>query len=286
MAYAGRYDWELARTAIAVTGSAEVSQYEAENLISYHSRPAKLSTTTGWWVLQFASPIAPAFAMLWSHYLDAGLSDVTIQGNSSNSWGSPAFEAEFTIPSKRLDGPSYQRWTRFPMLELGDLPDEGGYSWWRLNIGTANSQAIIVGQLLLYSQLIQFDLLHVDGSPWPQSDKTIEFSHPTDLEVETGLYRLGGPRRMLSGYAVGTDLSAGTAPIQQASDFQNQHEADEGRAYPFAFLPFGDFDDAGNYPDAWYVRPEANDLPREHRQGGYQVFPYAVREIARGLPWP
>jgi hypothetical protein len=280
MAYIGRYDWELARTAVAVTASAEVSAYGAVQLIDYASRPAKLSTTTGNFVLQFASPIAPAFAMLAYHYLDAGLGDVLIQANTSDSWGTPAFEAEFTIPAKRLDGPSYQRWTKNPMLELGDLPDEGGYEWWRLNFGSANSQNIIVGQLLLYSQLLQFDLLHVDGSPFDHGDETTEISKKTELDVESGIYKLGGPRRTFSAYAVGTDLNAGTAPIQQASDFQNHHEASEGRAYPFAFLPFE------NFNDVWYVRPEANNLPRAHRQGGYQVFPFAVREISRGLPFP
>lgn len=279
MAYIGRYDWDLAQQAVAVTASAEVSAYGAVQLISELSRPAKLSTTTGWWVLEFASPIAPAFAMLWSHYLDAGLSDVVIQGHTSNSWGSPAFEAEFTIPAKRLDGPSYQRWTRNPVLELGDLPDPGGYAWWRLNIGSANSQNVIVGRLLLFSQLLRVDLLHVDGSPFDEGDETHEIVHPTDLEVET-IINMGGPRRPFSGYVVGTDLDAGTAPVQEASDFRNLHEASQQRVHPFAFLPFEDFS------DAWLVRREAPGLMRSHRQGGYQVFPLAVREIARGLPWP
>jgi hypothetical protein len=281
MAYIGRFDWELARTAVAVTASAEVSAYGATQLITAGARPAKLSTTTGNWVLEFDGAIAPAFAMLAYHYLDAGLSNVKIQANTTDSWGSPAFEATFTIPAKRLDGPSYQRWTKNPMIELEGL-DPGGYEFWRLNFGTANSQNIIVGQLLLYSQLLEFDLLHVDGSPFDRGDETTEISKKTELDVESGIYKLGGPRRLFSAYAVGTDLNAGTAPVQQASDFQNHHEASEGRAYPFAFLPFG----SASFSDVWYVRPEANNLPRADRQGGYQVFPFAVREISRGLPFP
>jgi hypothetical protein len=279
-AYIGRYDWDLAQQAIAVTGSAEDPDYPATNLVTEDAAvPGKLTATAGSFVLEMPAPIAPAFAMLPYHYLDAGLSNVKIQANSSNSWGAPAFEQTFTIPSKRRDGPAYQRWTKSPMIELEGL-DPGGYEWWRLLIGTANSQNVVIGRLALYSQLLQVQLLHVDGSPFDQRDATTQIANMTDLDVESGIYMLGGPRRTLSAYVIGTDLDAGTAPIQEASDFQGLHEVTEGRVHPFAFAPFGNFD------DVWLVRPEAVDMPRAHRQGGYQVFPLAVREIARGLPWP
>jgi hypothetical protein len=280
MAYIGRYDWDLATGASDVTASAEDAEYPATNLITEDAaNPAKLTSTTGSFVLQFPSPIVPAFAMLAYQYLDAALAGVKIQANSSDSWGSPAFEQTFTIPSKRRDGPSYQRWTKNPMIQLTGL-DPGGYEWWRLVFGTANSQAIAIGRLLLFSQLLEVDLFHVDGSPFDHRDATTQIANMTALDVESGIYMLGGPRRTLGAYLIGSDLSAGTSPVQTASDFQDLHEVTQGREHPFAFLPFGDFN------DVWLVRPEAVDMPRAHRQGGYQVFPLGVREIARGLPWP
>ena len=80
--------------------------------------------------------------------------------------------------------------------------------------------------------------------------------------------------RRLAAYLVGSDLSAGTAPVQAASDFQNLHEVSQGREHPILFLPFEDF------ADSWLVRPEAINMPRSHRQDGSQVFPLAVREVA------
>ena len=280
MAYIGRHDWDLAQQAVAITGSSEASGYGAANIILENAaRPWKSTTTTGSVVLQFDSPIAPAYASLFYQYLDAGLSDVLIQANDSDSWGAPAYELAFTIPTKRLDGPSYQRWTRNPTLPLAGL-DPGGYEWWRLHIGTANSQQVIVGRLALLSQMLRVTLFHVDGSAFDASDETTQIANVTDLDVEAGIYMLGGPRRRLAAYLVGTDLDAGTEPIQEASDFQDFHEVSQGREHPLIFVPFE------NFADTWLVRPEALNMPRAHRQDGSQIFPFAVREVSRGLPWP
>lgn len=279
MAYIARPDWDLAQQAIAISASTEATHYGAANIILEHAaKPWKATDTTGWVVLQLPAPIAPAYVSLIYQYLDAGLSNVRIQANSSDSWGSPAFEATFTIPSKRLDGPSYQRWTKNPTLPLTGL-DPGGYEWWRLNIGTANSQNIAIGRLALWSQLLRVTLFHVDGSPFEHSDETTHIINETDLDVEAGVYVLGGPRRRLTAYLVGTDLDAGTAPVQEASDFQDLHEAAGGRVHPYLILPFE------NFADSWLVKPEALNMPRSHRQDGAQVFPIAVREVSRGLPF-
>jgi hypothetical protein len=280
MAYIGRYDDDYAKDAIAVTASAEVSAYGAVQLIGENAAlPAKLSTTTGNFVLQFDGEIEPAYAMLTYHYLDAGLSGVKIQANDSNSWGSPAFEQAFTIPAKRLDGPSYQRWTNNAIIALADL-DYGGFEWWRLVFEDANSQNIVVGRLLLLSQLRQVDVLHVDGAAFDEDDQTFEINPQTDLGVDSGVTPMGGPRRSFAGLLVCTDLDAGTAPIQEAADFRALHETSEGRAHPFVFIKGPALD------DPWHVKFETNQSQRTHRQGGYQVWPFAVRETSRGLPWP
>ncbi len=280
MAYYARYTDDYAINAIGVTASAEVSAYGAVQLIGENAaRPAKLSTTTGNFVVQLSEPRAPTYAMLAYHYLDAGLAGVKIQANSSNSWGSPAYEAEFTIPAKRLDGPSYQRWTNNALVALEDL-DEGGYAWWRLVFENANSQNIVIGRLLLIAQLRSVDLLHVDGAPFEEGDETFEINPQTDLQVDTNVTPLGGPRRSFSGFFVGSDLSAGTAPVQSASDFRALHETSEGRTHPFVWIQ------GPAIADPWLVKFESAQRQRSIRQGGYQVWPFAVREVARGLPWP
>ncbi len=280
MSYYARHTDDYAKDAIAVTASAEVSAYGAVQLVGENAaRPAKLVGTTGNFVGQMASPIAPAYAMLGYHYLDAGLGGVKIQFNDSDSWGSPAYEATFTIPAKRLDGPSYQRWTSNVIVALEDL-DEGGYAWWRLVFENANSQPIVIGRLLLLSQLRQVDLLHVDGAAFDEGDETFEISHQTDLGVDSGVTPLGGPRRSFAGSFVGSDLSAGTAPVQSAADFRALHETSEGRAHPFVWIQ------GPAIADPWLVKFESAQRQRSHRQGGYQVWPFAVREISRGLPWP
>jgi hypothetical protein len=78
---------------------------------------------------------------------------------------------------------------------------------------------------------------------------------------------------------LGSDLSAGTSPVQSAADFRALYESAEGRAHPFPFVPF-------ELNDAWPVRFETPNAPRAHHSGGYQAWRFSVREVSRGLPWP
>lgn len=283
LSYYARPEDDLAKDAIAVTASAEDAEYPAANLIAETAAaPAKLSADTGAWVLEFTAPIVPLAVVLAYQYLDAALTGVAIQGNATDSWGAPAFSQDLVIPPKRRDGPSYQRWTVNPWALLTTpLPDPGGYAFWRLAVGGPNSQNVAVGRLLLLAALRAVDLFH-DGdmgqTDRPQDDPG-QIVHPTELGVDT-LYTIGGPRRSFSSVVLGSDVSAGTAPVQDADDFRALYESAEGRQHPFVFIPFA----ADN--DAWLVRFESSVGERAHRQGGYQRWPFDVREISRGLPWP
>jgi hypothetical protein len=273
MPYYGRHDEDLARFATSVTASSEDAEYPAENLISENAaRPAKLTTTSGDWVLGFASAVTPVAAVMAYQYLDEGL-EVRLQGNATDSWGAPSFNQAFTIPAKRLDGPSYQRWTVNPVLVL---VDPAAFAFWRLVIVGTNSQVVAVGRLLLLSAWREIDLF--EDPDIPEADDPTYIEDRTVLGVEN-FYVLGGPRRSVSAVVIGTDLSAGTAPIQEAADFRALHESSEGRAHPFVLLPFG-------ANDAWLARFESASGRRVHHLGGHQKWDFAVREVSRGLPWP
>lgn len=279
--YYARPDDDLALEADTVTASAEDSEYPADNLISENAaKTAKLSTTSGSWVLAFAAKVAPEAVVLANQYLDAGLS-VAIQGNDTDSWGSPAFSQAITIPAKRRDGPASQRWTVNPWALLGDLDDPTGYLFWRLVIIGTNSQNVAVGRLLLLSSLRAVDLFYdseMGESDRPQDDAG-QIVQPTELGVET-IYTIGGPRRGMTTVMLASDSSAGTAPVQDAADFRALHESADGREHPFIFIPFPDEN------DAWLVRFDSPAGERTHKQGGYQRWPFDVREVSRGLPWP
>lgn len=279
--YYARPDDDLALDATAITASAEDSEYPADNLISENAaKTAKLSTTSGSWVLEFADKVIPVAAALINQYLDAGLS-VALQGNDTDSWGAPAFSQAFTIPAKRLDGPSYQRWTVNPWILLDELDDPTGYLFWRLVIIGTNSQNVAVGRLLLLSSLRSVDLFYDSeiGESDRPADDLGQIVQPTELGVET-IITIGGPRRGMTAVTLASDVSAGTAPVQDAADFRALHESSDGREHPFLFIPFAEEN------DAWLVRFDSPAGERTHKQGGYQRWPFDVREVSRGLPWP
>lgn len=282
VSYYARPDDDLAQEAISVTSSPEDAEYPAENLISENAAdPAKLTATTGSYVLEFDEPKAPVAVVLAYQYLDEALTGVKIQANTIDSWGAPAFSQDLIIPAKRRDGPTDQRWTVNPWALLGELPDAYGYEFWRLVITSANSQNVAVGRLLLLSALRQVELFHdseMGHTDRPQDDPG-QIVQPTELGVET-ILSIGGPRRSFSTVVLGSDYGAGTAPVQEAADFRALYESVDARLHPFVFIPFGDVN------DAWLVRNESMAGERSHRQGGYQRWPLDVREVSRGLPWP
>lgn len=279
MAYFVRYDDDSVPGCLALTGGNEDPAYPATNArLDNPANPAKSTTTSDRYVAEYATKQQPVLTSLIYAYLDAGL-DVRLQANNSNAWGSPALDIPIVIPGKRKDGPTYQRWTINPWAFI-ELPDPDGYLFWSWYF-PSNSQNIIVGKFLLASAVYQVQLLSEGGDLAREKDYD-EFSAIRD-KTELGVRKvqvLGGPRRFLSGELVGTDYSAGSAPVQDAADFRALLQAAEGDAHPWLWIPFEDRN------DAWLVDNEDFAWERSHKVGGYQVWPFAVREVARGLPWP
>jgi hypothetical protein len=281
MAYFAMPSDDLLQTAAhTIVGSAEDDEYPPENLTSEDpARPAKLTTTTGSWVIDFGAPPGEAIAAaLIYQYLLAGL-NVRLQFNATDSWGAPARDFAFTIPAKRLDGPANQRWTNNVLLMLNSDPNNlPNYRFMRMVVVGTNDQVVAVGRLMLLAAWRQVDIVTESGTVASENDKTRIFIQPTELDVETR-FKVSGPRREMSGLVVATDLDAGSAPIQEAQTFRDLHESTDGNMKPFLWWPFED-------RDPWLVYFTTDGSPRTHAIGGYQVWEFAVRELSRGIPFP
>jgi hypothetical protein len=260
--YAYPLDNESYRIGPTVTASAEDSEYPAENLVDINpAKPAKLTTTGGNWILDFGTAIAGVAAALLYHNIDNGVT-VTLQANSSSSWGSPPFSQTFTIPGRTEDD-----WTVSPWIEFASTQT---YRYWRLLIsGTANAQPIGVGHLMILSNLRTMDTDVRWGEEEVEEHGLIEL--PTELGVET-IYALGGKRRRFSG-----ELTLGDA---EAAEFISLVRSAVGRIHPWLLIPDEDVN------DAWIVRFEENRWQRQREIIDINNFPFRVQELSRGLPWP
>lgn len=279
MAYFARPDWDLAQQAVAVTASAEDPAYTASHLIDEDAaHAAKLTTTTGWWLLEFANKVIPVALALIYQYLDAGLV-FYIQGNDTSDFSSPTFSQAITAPAKRLDGPSYQRWTHNILEFLDAYLVDDGYLFWRLYFPNANSQPITIGRLALWSTLQAVDILHATGDISERDTQPALVEGLTALKVRK-VTPIGGPQRELTAAFVATDFNAGSAPVQEASDFRALRESTNGGEHPALLVP-----QLANDDEPWLV-DGFEGLSCVHAQGGYQVWAFTVREVSRALPFP
>jgi hypothetical protein len=244
-----------------VTASAEDPDYLAVNIISQSpSRPAKLTTTSGWFVLDFGVAVNIDAAAIIYHNLDAGLA-VTVQANSADAWGAPPVSQAFPIPAHHEDG-----WPVSPWAYITGSPS---YRYWRLNITGVNSQLITVGRFMLVGALR--DLTNDVRWGVEEIEEHTIVEQRTELGVET-IYPLGGKRRRFSGEFALLNTTAAT--------LQSLHRSAQGRTLPWLLIP----DIAVN--DAWLVRFEESVWSRTREMPNHNIFPFRVLELSRGLPFP
>lgn len=255
----GRYGLpgeDVAPTA-TVVASAEQPGYEAEYLVSATpSRPAKLTTTTGYFDLTFPAPVTIVAAALLYHNLDAGLSEVDLLFGA----GSPSDIETFIIPTHHEDG-----WPVSPWIEFSPHTTDTV----RLEFSTANSLAITVGRLMLFTSLRQLETDVRWGVEEQEAHGIIE--QATVLGVET-VYDLGGKRRRFAGEFGLRD--------NEASQLITLFRSARSRILPWLLIP----DEAVN--DAWIVRFEDPMWSRVRENPNFNTLPFRVRELSRGLPWP
>lgn len=252
-----------------VTASAEDTEYPAENLVAptntghlnLPSRPAKLTTTSGSWVLDCGSAISPTAIALIYHNLIAGLA-VAIQGNASDSWGAPSFSQAITIPAWREDD-----WPVSPFALLAGSPPPS-YRYWRLVITGTNDNPVQVGRLMLVN-LRQMANDVRWGVVEEEEQGLIE--HATEAGVET-IYELFGPRRSFAGEFALTDTTS--------AELLTLFRSARSRILPWLLIP----DDDVN--DAWLVRFQENRWSRTRETINHNIFPFRVQELSRGLRFP
>lgn len=239
-----------------VVASSPVTGYEASYLVSATpSRPAQLGATSGYFDLTLPSAETILAAALIYHNLDAGLADVELIFGA----GSPNDVETFTIPTHHEDGWPVSPWMEFTPHTTDTI---------RLNFGTANSLNIQVGRLLLLTALR--DLGHDVRYGVEEIEEHGIIVQETVLGVET-VYDLGGKRRSFVGEFGLID--------SEANELLTLHRSARGRVLPWLLVP----DEAVN--DAWIVRFEGP-VSRTRDNPNHNVFPFRVRELSRGLPWP
>lgn len=146
--YYNRYSDNLAFTATTVTvspGTIE-SGYSAEWVRDNSAaKPLRLSTKQGAVVFSWSSPVSVAIiALLHCNYAEG--TTVYVQGNATNSWGSPSFSTTITVPAWKKG-----RFPPQPWKDLRALSGWGSYAYWRVATTADNAVNLTLGEIWLGS---------------------------------------------------------------------------------------------------------------------------------------
>lgn len=221
--------------AIAVNTGAEDPAYVATNLIDDRADvPAKLSNTSGSWVIDLGAAKRVDFVPLINHNFDAAL-NVRLQGNAANAWGAPTLDQPFTIPANYADSFKANVWLNLATL----LPVAGDrtFRYWRLVVVGVNSANVAIGEWPLYGVVRNFGVANI------QRGSTRRIRRPAILQRTPGgirhVYDIGVTTRSVS-VEVLNDLTTMRLIDQWFRDAA-------GIAKPFTIVP--------NYTedDAWFV---------------------------------
>lgn len=268
-AYSLPSDDLLAALSPTITASTEDPDYPITNwAFRKPSKPSGLLDDNGWWVFDFggAANVA-AFALIY-HNFDPGL-PCLLQWNTSNSWGSPAGQQAITIPAITEDD-----WTVNPWIEVTNSPT---YRYWRLLVGGSpgNSQNLKLGRPYFSGALRDLgdvEAIEQDVRWGVGLDETFPIiAHETELDAED-VYELGGKRQAWRGELALYDSTG--------ASFVSLARSARGRVYPWLLIPDVTVNQAA------MVRFEDNRWERIRETINANVFPFRVRELARGLPWP
>jgi hypothetical protein len=244
--------------------------YEPTSLVDENpAKAAKIASTTGAWLFTFASAQRIDLASLIHHDFDAGVS-VHLQGNASNSWGSPTLDAAFTIPAWLGSGTS--RWPVNPWLDLTTVPgySTSGFQYWRLVI-TSNSQNLALGQTWFASlkrQLnpdLRWEFQRSIDKPIIENQTAWKVS--TIYSRKTAIWSLDGDHLM--------DDALRDSLYAQFYDV-------DGRAHPWLFIP--DAEVNASYlvrwknptrgPIKYSMGDSTTNLAQDH---------FAIEEVSRGM---
>jgi hypothetical protein len=249
-----------------VTSPFEESAYGAPFLVATSttghlnlpSRPAKLNQTSGYWNLDFASPVTLVGYAIIYHNFDQDL-DVTLELGA----GSP-YSNVITVPTTaphHEDGWPPNIWGEF-------ASPISGVEAVQLSINEANSINPQVGRLLLLTAIRDIG----NDVRWgvAEMEDHTSIALRTELGVET-IYDLGGKQRSASAELALEDADH--------SNLISLYRSARTRVQPWLLIP------TTESTDCWLVRFEEM-RTRVRETINHNVFPIRVKEVARGLPWP
>lgn len=258
-----------------ITASAEDPAYPVSNwLLTTDTgiepeRPSKLTTATGFWIFDFLTAVNIAAVGLLFTNFDAGLV-CTVKWNSSNSWGAPAGSTTIIIPAVPSDLWTISPWTL--------IPGSPTFRYWRIEValsGSPNAQLLQLGRPLFLGALrtLPRDIQHEEQSPF-EIEETHELlpSNYTALKVEKPIPLIERIRAMVNAKIGVTDTEVPTlVDIRRACN---------GRQLQFYVVP------DTNVNDIWCVRLENITGVQQFITNNWKIYPFAFREVSRGIPWP
>lgn len=250
----------LTSTASVITPSTEATGYEVENLYDGNpAKPWKMTATTGNVVFDFGAATNIDLVAIIHHNLTAAL-EVRIQGNATDSWGSPTLNQTITIPAYDADDFPVNPW-----VDLSALSNS--FRYWRLVVVGTNAANVAIGELWLIGTKRTLTAGHLRYG-LVQSVTRPLIEHVTDYGVST-IYDLGAKVRWLSGEIFATTT--------QLSELRTWWDDCHGRALPTLII----FDDAVN--DCHLVRWREMGRTDQRNWPGASIVPVAFSEISRGL---
>lgn len=229
-------------------------------------RVAKIESTTAAWVLDHGSATPVEIVGLIHHTLNEG-ADVKIQRNSSNSWGSPAFEADITIPA--WEGSGQTLWPVNPWLDLTQVAGYSAPGWQYTRIVvTSNGQNVHLGQLWLGRQIRRFTRNWDRGAEEMRSRPTIE-PGKTAFGIEA-IYGLA-----TSGWSLPFTITGVDETLR--AELKAQWDDCGGRYLPWLFVP------NGLVNECRFVRWATTDEKFKRQFTSLSDYAAQVTEVARGL---
>jgi len=247
----------------SIVATTEDSAYPAENIANLNpAKPAKLTGTTGNWVFDFTSAQRVDLVAIIHHNLTAGL-EVRIQGNATDSWSSPTFNQQITIPAYKEDG-----YPTNPWLDLRALSgySASGFRFWRLVVVGTNGAAVAIGEFVMGSLFRSLDP-NIDWGVKVREDRRV-VEHTTDYGV-SNIYELGVTVRGFQGSL--------DSPDTQADALDAWWRDTRGRVRPFLLVP------DGTVNDAWFVRWASTQKEITRQFIDRNTIPVEFAEVGRGL---
>lgn len=262
MLYSHYADNVAPNATVSVNSGTVDATYPAANLVDrILGKPAQLTTTTGSWVLDYGAAQRVDWVLLPMHNLIAGL-EVRIQGNATDSWGTPTLNQTITIPTYRGDGFPVPCWQ---LLTGATGYTTGGFRYWRLVVVGTNSAAVKVGEFLMFDQVRTLNPNISWGVQMPEDWPLID--NRTSAGIDN-VYDYGTLARQLNGDLDTTD--AGLAAVRA------WWQSCRGKVRPFGLVPDEDVN------EAWVAR-FTNSLDPTLAINDRNTMALGFEEVGRGL---